>query len=244
MSIALIANTLEGSSDGTNVTTSPIDTTGASLLILVTTYAHSVTPSTPTDNKSNSWTALTEAISNSCNLRFWYCPTPTVGSGHTFSFVATSGLPALAVIAVSGITGASVDQQNNFTSGGGHGANNVASVGTVTPTDDGELFILALANDTAFGSSGTVTNDGGIMTHLDFVALNDPFGTPDHFTLSTWWGVQPTATARNINVSWGASASYSLDVATFSIGAPVVRCRRTLSAHGTRIGVRQPSLKG
>ena len=65
MAITVIASASNGSSTGNNVTTSGIDTTGASLLVVVVAAEAAVAIS---DSKSNSWTSRTQ-YSNSTGVR-------------------------------------------------------------------------------------------------------------------------------------------------------------------------------
>src|SRR5271166_2184940 len=54
----LVAHTVAGSSNGTSVTTSGINTTGANLIVLAPVLNNGTTV-TPTDSNSNTWTAIT-----------------------------------------------------------------------------------------------------------------------------------------------------------------------------------------
>ena len=243
MAIALVAHTLEGCADGTvgSVTTSAIDTTGASLLVLWTAYAHGDTPIV-SDSKGNSFSPLTEWVSDSPNFLFFLCANPVVGSGHTFTLDAGSGsTPSLGVMAFSGLSNAAADQEQGFTSLDpvGGGANTQADMHSITPSDDGALIVVGHADDT-FASDPVASNDGGILTRVDTIQLNDPFGTPDHYSLATWWGVQPTAAAINVHINWGATASYAQGIAALlpAVGG-ASSFRRTQTLHGTRTGSRQ-----
>lgn len=239
MSIALVANTIAGSTDGTSITTSAIDTTGASLIVLWAAYAHGAT-AVVSDSNSNSWTGLTEWVGDDPNFRLYHCSNPSVGAGHTFTLNAgAASLPSVGVIAFSGLANASMDQENGFTSGSGHGVNAESDIGSITPSDNGALIVVGHVDNTAFGNP-VASNDGGILTRVDTISLNDPFGTPDHYSLATWWGVQPTAAAINVHINWGATASYAQGIAALlPVASGAATFRRTQNLHQTRAGTRQ-----
>src|SRR5216684_1966690 len=135
MAFSLIANTLKQTSDGSNVTTTAIDTTGANLIVLLTVDNAN---HTPTDSKSNTWTGLTVKAVNTVNTRLWYSLGPTVGSGHTFTLTGVSSLPCIAAAAYSGAkTSSAFDVEN----GSNPGSGTSIQPGNVTPSQDGELVI-------------------------------------------------------------------------------------------------------
>src|SRR5690242_7960475 len=66
--------------------TDAVNSTGADLIVLaVSYYGPDGPPSSITDNKSNTWTALTQQEGASGGVRMYYCQAPTVGSGHVFT---------------------------------------------------------------------------------------------------------------------------------------------------------------
>lgn len=221
MAIALVTHAIVGNADASanaSITTSAVDTTGATMLVLAAAYPHTQTPSA-SDSKGNAWTALTEIVGDGPSLRVYCCGNPSVGSGHTFTVsIGSVGILSLAMMAFSGLTNGAVDQQNGSTSNG-TGANAQADVGSITPTQNGELIVVAHADDT-FAGNPAASNDGGILTRVDNISLNDPFGTPDQFSLATWWGVQATAAAINVHLNWGATAAYAQKVASLAPTTP------------------------
>jgi hypothetical protein len=227
MAIALVTHAIAGNSDGAvnaSVTTPGVDTTGATFLVVHAAYAHTKTP-TITDSNGNAWTALNEVVGDGPSLRTYYCANPVVSAGHTFTLtVGSATLLSIAMLAFSGLTNGAVDQQSFDTSagggaGGGSGANTNADVGSITPSANGALIVVGHTNDT-FASNPVASNDGGILTRIDNIVLADPFGTPDYYSLATWWGVQPTVAAINIHLNWGATASYAQQVGAFLPATP------------------------
>ncbi len=88
--VGIIAHVLlPGGVNGGDTTGTPIDTTGANLLIFGVSYLDGSAP-TISDSKSNTWTALTATLpSTSGDIRIYYAKNPTVGAGHTFSATGT-----------------------------------------------------------------------------------------------------------------------------------------------------------
>ncbi len=78
-----------------NQTTSPIDTTTATLLLFgVISYGSSISTAGFTDSQGNTWSVLPRAAidpSNTAIAKLFYCFTPTTSATHTASFVAGSG---------------------------------------------------------------------------------------------------------------------------------------------------------
>src|SRR5262245_1371613 len=101
----LLAHAAAGSSNTSDVTTYGIDTSRATLVVLSVGCATDAAADTPTDSKGNTWTGTTRYSGGGgfANVTFFYCVSPTVGSGHTFSTTGGSAggdsFPAIAVIA-------------------------------------------------------------------------------------------------------------------------------------------------
>ncbi len=136
--MAQIAHAIAGSTNGISVTSSAIDTTGATLLVLIVVDVDG--GATVSDSYGNTWTALTPYVTPTVQgaVRIHYAADPIVGAGHTFS--ANGGVPAIAVQAHSGvITSSPFDGENGAAQG--NGVATTIATGTVTPTLDGALFI-------------------------------------------------------------------------------------------------------
>src|SRR5690349_3343729 len=92
-------------------TTSAIDTTGADFIVVGVLYSQAHHP-TVSDSKSNTWTAVGSAHDSSQEgVQLYFCHNPTVGSGHTFSALASSSFASPFVIAFSGSDASPLDQQ-------------------------------------------------------------------------------------------------------------------------------------
>lgn len=147
MGFTLIASTgfAAGFSGGT---TSPIDTTGATLIVVQESGAILGL----TDSKGNTWIPLTARNISFlvASLRLFYCINPIVGSGHTFSTSGSSSeFSTINVVAFSSTGIVSFDAEN--------GTNNVSSPatnGSISPAASDELFVVGLG--TNGGPSATI----------------------------------------------------------------------------------------
>ena len=102
--ITLLAHTAAGFSSGSGsspVTTSAIDTTGASMIAICATGASSNT-ATPSDSASNTWLlANTQNEDGDLRVSLWYAIGPSTSATHTFTFNGQA--PAGAVMAFSNV---------------------------------------------------------------------------------------------------------------------------------------------
>ncbi len=156
MSYVLVANTVAQGLDGG--TTSNIDTTGATLLV-VGICSFGTDPTTISDSNSNTWNALTIfTTGGGQRVRLFYALNPIVGSGHSFTFSATG---SAAVILVSAFSGA--DTTSPFDSENGSGSS--PTPGAVSPSEDNELIVTIVCD-----LSSAATIDSG-FTVTDSVAF-------------------------------------------------------------------------
>ena len=210
MAIALVSNTGKGSTGGGSVTTDAIDTTGATLLVIVLGYFDS-TP-TISDSKGNTWTALTNSdgpLSSNCQI--FYVANPTVGSGHTFTNGTASSFSSILVSSWSGVaTTTPFDQQNQNTGT----AVTTVTTGSITPGENNELVIAGLCLRDIGVTGDTVTIDGGftISNQVPGVGSNNLEGAMAYL-------VQTTAAAANPAWSWTNSDSAAAAIASFKQAA-------------------------
>lgn len=179
-------------------TSSSIDTSGASLLVMAVAYWIEPTVS---DSKSNTWVAVTGTqYGFNPKVRFYYVKNPTVGSGHTFTLTGTASESVLGLAAFSGTdTSANVDQQNG---------SSASQPGSLTPTADNEVVVAMIGS---YQSSHTV--DSG------FTEICDLNGAGAIYSLCLAYKVQTTAAAED--PTW--STSNGNTIASFkasSGGAP------------------------
>src|ERR1700675_5143959 len=143
MSFSLITNVAFPSNviSGGDTSGSPKDTSGANLIVLgVSYYAAIGTPSTPTDNKGNTYTARTAIDNSSFNgapvagVQLFDCAAPTVGSGDYWS-IGGSDYAGVYAAAFSGADTSPHDKENF----NGNKDESTLQSGSVTPTNSGDL---------------------------------------------------------------------------------------------------------
>jgi hypothetical protein len=176
-------------------TTGAIDTSGADLLVMVVGYF--TTPTSVSDSKGNTWTALTEKTGGgSPRVRIYYAWNPTsVGTGHTFTVTqAGSLLGACVVQAYAGAKTASdpFDQESNAS------ANGNITLGSLTPSVDDCLLVTGLSNDAMSAATTSINGSFTIQGFQDHVG-GTSFGA-GHADL-----IQTTAAAAS--PTWSNSAS-------------------------------------
>jgi hypothetical protein len=181
-----LASTVASSANTTTVSTSAINTTGASLIVAIVAYY--VSTGVFADSAGNIWTHATESSTPGCAL--YYCINPTTSATHTFS-IAGGSYPAIAVAAFNNtgpldlsIRGATGNQP-----------------GSGTPTYNGELLVTGYAcNQSAsgpytVGSSFTITNQASPVS-------GEAIG------VALAYLVQSTATA--VNPTWAGATSQNV----------------------------------
>lgn len=140
--ISLVAHVGFGNPNGSgSATSSALNTTGATLLVM---SAEANTSQSVSDSNGNSWNGLTEQCypnAGDCanfNFRMYYVYNPTVGSSQTFT--CTGPYAYCTVTAWSGTSTASsvLDAQNGATA-----LTQSLSTGSVTPSTTNELIISA-----------------------------------------------------------------------------------------------------
>jgi hypothetical protein len=211
MAIALITSDSAGSSDNNGVTTAGVNTSGANLIVLSTSTQSSPTP---TDDYSNTWTGLTVRVGAFAgDLAFWYCLSPSVGAGHTFSIAGSGEGASVCMAAFSGVN--AYHSENGLSPQ----ATN-PSAGSVTPPEDGCLIVTAAAIYNGNASHATI---GSPYTLQAFVnGLNST-----HWDSTLAYYIQPTA--GSVNPSWTSDADVAAAVAVFtpsaggSAGQPTTR---------------------
>ncbi len=198
---ALITHTTINPGGVDGGTSSPgVTTTGANLIVAVICLS-STTTGGPTfsDNKGNSWTLITTVTSATQNTVIYYCSSPIVGTGHTFT--TGPGFPnhpfsSACIAAFSNVKPSSPLDKNS-----GAGSTPPALTvqpGSITPVTDGELLVCVLG--TAPSGAETVAIDSG-FTKTDDV----PFNPGNTFGTHMAYLVQSSAAA--INPTWTMSGA-------------------------------------
>ncbi len=199
-----IVTTSKLNADTTSVTTDAINTSTADFIVLCVSAVGNFGANTVSDNKSNSWNALTYRGSGTAGIQFYWSVPTTVGSGHTFQ-VTTSGnssYPSICVAAFSGGKQTAPNDQQNGADGAG---NPTVSSGSITPSEDNCLIVSAVS-----ASSGSTPAVDSGMTVIE---------TEDGFIGSALaYKIQTTAAA--INAGWsGGSFYWGAAIASFKAAA-------------------------
>lgn len=197
---ALIANTKIAPAGNDGGTSASINTTGANLIVAALCLSATTTGGpTFSDSKSNTWTLLTTATSATENIALYYCASPTVGSGHTFT--TGPGFPnhpfsSACIAAFSNVKPSGPLDQNN----GGASTAPALTVQpvSITPVTNGELLICVLGT-APVGAETAAINSG-------FTKTDDaPFNPGNAFGSHMAYLVQNTAAA--INPTWTVSGT-------------------------------------
>lgn len=218
---SLLAHTAKPSLDANAVTTDAIDTTGATLLVVILSDHAGTSP--VSDSKGNTWTALTAQAAVDVGggiggaVRLHYVINPIVGTGHTFTGGSPASGPAIAIQAWD-IVDPVFDDEN-----GGHtGAvlvQNVVNTGPVLPPRSGALIIT--------GYSDRLVSSGGLVVSAPFSPYLDAIHAiaGQNYAIGSAAYVQPLRDA--IAAEWSLTTSFSIGmaaaIASFltSAGAPV-----------------------
>jgi len=202
----IIANVAVGSTDNTTATTAPVNTSGASLLVLALASYQGVALPTISDSKGNVWISLTTyELAGDTRSKFYYVRNPIVGSGHTFTAALGSSFPAIAVLAWSDIAQTPPFDVEN---GGSATAAVSLATGSVTPKDNNVLVVAAVCSQATNGDNVAIDNG--------FVITNTIAGVGGQcYGVSLAYRKQRTAAAVNPIWSWTSSSNAAVSIATF-----------------------------
>lgn len=199
---SLIANTGAGSAAGNTITTSAIDTTGANLLVLSVSDSNSVAIGTVSDSKGNTWTPRTAYSGATARTKLFYVASPTVGSGHTFTYTVTGSFPTICVIAFAGAHATPYDTENGFAQTSSPGG--TINPGSITPSEDNCVLVSSLM---------ALDNNAGSTIDSGFTISNTVnFAGGAHYEGAMAYIIQTTATAKN--PTWSGIETGALAAAT------------------------------
>jgi hypothetical protein len=214
MAEAKVVSTYQGSPDGNNFTSTAIDTTGATAILVIVSNFSGDAAATLTDSVGNSYGAATNVVGGNARLQYWLKAGPTTSATHTFTLGGASFGSSIAVIALSGTATASAFGTPTTASGS---AVSTLQPGSITPDQDGEALI------TAYAASDTVTSVSAPFSPVD----GSQAATGNHLAIALAFELQTTATARN--PTWTASGA--TDMAVFMVNVkPAAAAADTLWA--------------
>jgi len=180
----------------TGATTSAIDTTGASLLVVNVSWWEPGGAVTVSDSKGNTWQpANLYGYAGAARHRFWYCLNAVVGTGHTFTVTGQSSF----VVQAFSISGGAAIQGSSQSGNTGVFVSSLAS-GVVTHTA-GDLIV------TGFGADGA----GGVDTvPTGFTAVGPSFIAAANMECTG--GYLVAGTTGSTNPTWALSGSHTYNV--------------------------------
>lgn len=235
---ASIGASASAAASAASATTSAVTTQaiGSTFVVGVGTYTSSPVQ-TPTDSKSNTYTAIElqqSYFGGSQLVRWYYCQNGTGGSGHTFSGSGTSAnvVNVYAVEIIGGLTSGILDQHNV----GNDTATPFVSP-TITPTVSDSIAIAFLAGGGASSpASHTESNGFTILANTDqtdgnnfltgcfaYKSLSSTAGVAASFTEATNLGdtvlfianfKSAAGAASNVGVPWQQQAQMGVMVAS------------------------------
>ncbi len=224
MAIAFVAKLTEGHS--TTYTTTTVDTSGGNFLVAYVSENSAGGVTGITDNKSNSFTALTDQFVGAPGGRMFYAKNATCGTLHTFTVtMGGTDYANVCVAAFSGVdTTAPADQQNGFSSAG-YAATTVQP-GSITPSVDNCLVVTGIG--TQDGSSASI-NGGFTITDFNPTSGGNFWGSGMAYLIQT--------TAAAANPTWTSSVEWhnlGISIESFKSsaggGAPALHLLTTLGA--------------
>lgn len=124
--------------DGSPMTSSAFDTSGATLIVATVTYRNG-DPGAPTDSKGNTYTGLTTRGGAYCIQKMYYCEGPAVGAGHTFTQFSSAASNNVS-ISVAWFSGTATSGALDVQSGGS------TLTGSITPSQANSLVVFAGAD--------------------------------------------------------------------------------------------------
>lgn len=148
-SAALIAHAHVAGVAASDATTPPIDTTGATLIVVgLQSVVDPIGATDLTDSVGNTWVAGTLfSGSSSRHARMFYCINPTTNSSHTFSYLTSAGAfyPVVSVSAFNNTPAGAFDQETTGTETLSAGV--TVQPGSLTPANANNLIVTFLSGD-------------------------------------------------------------------------------------------------
>lgn len=202
----LSANQGAGGTTDTSIVGGAINTTGADLIVVSVSYFDASSAVTVTDNKGNTYTALTGYGGADADYRVkaFYCHNPTVGTGHTFVGGVAGAYCSLSVAAFSGAATSPADQS----AGSFSASSSTAQSGSITPTESGELVLEVMCNRL---DSGSASIDSGFTIVDQEIWQSGGLGTALAYKIQT--------TAEAVNPTWTLSSAVKNAPAIYSFKA-------------------------
>jgi hypothetical protein len=147
--ITMIANTCANNpATYATTTTNPINTTGATLIVVAVSYYGPSGIITPTDSQGNTWISTSSntpylSAYGYCGTEIFYVSNPVTSATHTFT-EANDNWPAVCVEAFKGTNTSSSPLDVQTGAGSPTSADTTLQTGNVTPNQSNEVVVTAL----------------------------------------------------------------------------------------------------
>jgi hypothetical protein len=222
--MALIASTSKGSSNGhsvfATVTTDAINTTGANLLVVSVHFFNSNFASsgaTVSDSKGNTWTGATARVTDTTHngVRFFYCFSPSVGSGHTVTFpTGSSGIcwPTVTFSAWSDAVSSLVGENGTAT------ASNVITLSTGSVVPSASFPAIVISALTYQGTSPSVS--GGSLAIEESVAYDGATGGHEGGVMA--YEIQAAGASIGATWNWTTASDAAVSIIAFGVSTTTI----------------------
>ena len=194
----LLASTIKANADGNSVTTDAIDTTGATLIVIVEASNNSHPTPTESTGANTVNLAVTGGSTPQCSI-YYINPGTHTSATHKFTASAVNAFPVLAVFAYSGGIG-TLDKTANS---GPDGSGSTIQPGSITPSQNGCLIVSGMRFST--GTSATVNS--GFSTPLSATAFSVG-GSGAYLIQGTAAAINPTWTQTSSGNCMSAIADF------------------------------------
>jgi hypothetical protein len=190
---ALLSSTI-AAGPGTGPITSPMDTTGAALIVVAAVYYNLGATPTLTDSAGNTWNATLSWLNGTTQgrIQLFYTTSPITSSSHTFSLLGAGSFGTIIPMAFSKGT---VSLFFSDTGGG------VTQPGSQTGTTFNNLYITSIC-DNVNGDISNAINQGFTIIH------SAPFATGSNFGLAT--AILISNSAGPFNPTWSGGSGQSV----------------------------------
>lgn len=203
MAIAYLGSTAWASGVATTASSS-FDSTGATLIVVVTSFWNNY-PGAPTDNKGNTYIALTQRGVAYANQRMFYCENPTVGTGHTITQPSSASSSNVST-AAGWFSGTLTSGAFDVESGGS------TLVGSITPSQNDSLIVSSAAD--YYLATAPISVNAGFTKVQDYISAGPDEPACLAYLIQT--------TAASVSPTWtfaGSSVSQVHTLAVFKPGA-------------------------
>lgn len=172
-----------------------IDTTGATLLVIISTAYSTDVAGDLMESYGNTWTSLTKYTATDPPIQMLYAVNPTVGVNHNFTITRSGTYYRFVVLAFSGIATVSP-----FIAGTDHGA----AAGSYAPLQPGSVTVadgqlIVTGYSTGF-DTGTASIDSSFASPIGAAFIN-------FVGWGIWASYRVASGALTVNPTWSNSAT-------------------------------------